>query len=91
MSKREAIILNLKDILDEKGMSQAELSRLTHIRPAAISRLINNKMERVQLSHVLAIMRALEIESFDELMEITNINTDLCISIHNGGNEEDEE
>lgn len=71
--KRELIRLRLKEILAEKNMSQADLVRLTGLRKAAISQLVNNRYERLQLDHILRIMRCLELEKFDDLLEITEV------------------
>lgn len=68
MPKRK-IRIRLKDILQERDMAQAELSRLSGVREEVISRMVNNKYERIQLEHLECIMRILEVD-FNEFFEM---------------------
>jgi len=63
--------VNLDEKVKEVGLNFTELSLLTGIRYASINELKNNKKVTLNLQHVLAIMVALRIKSFDELFEIT--------------------
>ncbi len=60
----------LQDKLDELGMTVMELMHLTGIRYASLNDLKNNKKVTLNLQHLLAIMVALRIKSFDELFEL---------------------
>lgn len=65
-----SIRFKIKELLVEKHMTQTELSNISGVRGAAISNMANNKYKRVELSHVLRLMRALELDSFDQILEI---------------------
>ena len=51
--------IRLNRLLDEAGMSQAELARLTHIRPSTVCDLYNNNCAFVKLEHLDRICKAL--------------------------------
>src|SRR5690625_6565983 len=59
--------VNLDEKVKEVGLNFTELSLLTGIRYASINELKNNKKVTLNLQHILAIMVALRIKSFDEL------------------------
>ena len=60
------IILSTK--LGELQMSQAQLSRITKIRPATIFELYHNYEETINVEQMNAIYTALQCSSIDELM-----------------------
>lgn len=62
-----SVICKLQDKIEEVGLSLLELSSLTGIRYASLNELKNGKKVTLNLQHVLAIMMALRIKSFDEL------------------------
>lgn len=53
-------------------ITQHEFAIRTGLRPAVISKMTNNKYRRIELSHLLSIMSVLQIDSFDELLEIVD-------------------
>ena len=53
------IHVKLSRILGEKRITQAELSRMTGIRPATINELYHELAERVNLEHLDLICEAL--------------------------------
>ena len=59
---------HLSRILGERRMRQADLIRLTGIRPTTISELYNEVAERVSLDHLDKICEALSC-TLDELLE----------------------
>lgn len=61
---------NLGERLADLGLTIRELSLLTGIRYASVNELVNNKKVTLNLQHLLAIMVALRITSFDELFEL---------------------
>ena len=61
------IRIHLSRLLGEKRWSQAQLSRLTGIRPTTISDLYNEFAERVGLEQLNRICRVLECDISDLL------------------------
>lgn len=59
--------LRIKEVLEERQMTQGELSVLSGVRPAAISALTRGNIERVSLSHLEKIATALDIDDANEL------------------------
>jgi len=59
------IILN--DLLDEKGISHRELSRMTGIRHPSISEMCNNQTKRLPLDNLAKICEVLDCEITDVL------------------------
>lgn len=72
--KKKRIRVKLKEILKEKGISQAELSRMTGLRVATISAMCNSTYETVRMINVISIMNALSINSFDHILEIVELD-----------------
>ena len=62
------IEIKLKHLLDQRGMTQKELSELTGIRPAAISSLARGYIERLNINHLERICDALDISNMNELL-----------------------
>lgn len=64
------IILSRK--LGEIRMNQAELARITRIRPTTISDLYNEIAERVNLEHLDLICEALDCDLTDIIIRVPN-------------------
>lgn len=62
------IKINLSRPLGEKHITQAELSRMTGIRPATIHELYNETAQRIKFEHIELICRCLHCQ-FYELIE----------------------
>lgn len=63
-------VCNIDKLCKDAGINLSELSNLTGIRYASISELNNSKKATLNLQHVLAIMVALRIKSFDDMFEM---------------------
>lgn len=65
-SEDRMIRLNLKEILNERKMTQADLSAITGIRPSTICDMYNNNSTFLKLEYIEKICRELDcsIESF---------------------------
>lgn len=61
------ITINLSQILADKGMTQAELARLTNIRPSTICDIYNNNCDFVKLDYLDRIFSELKIGT-DQLL-----------------------
>jgi len=65
--------LHLADLLYEKRMNQADLVRLTKIRPNTISEIYNETIERITLKHIDLICKALLCSAGDLIEYIPTI------------------
>lgn len=61
--------VKLKEIIEERGLTQLKVSEMTGIRQAAISELVNNRRDTINKSQLEAICKALEITDFNEILD----------------------
>ncbi|MFS0689963.1 helix-turn-helix transcriptional regulator [Sporosarcina sp. 179-K 8C2 HS] len=66
----------ISERLEELGMSLMGLSMLTGIRYASLNELKNGKKVTLNLQHLIAIMIALRIKSFDQLLILDFVDED---------------
>jgi putative transcriptional regulator len=66
------IKIYLSKILGEKRMTQAELARMTDIRPNTISEIYNELIERINLEHLDKICDVLNCDVSDLIEHIPN-------------------
>lgn len=62
------IRVNLSKLLGERKMKQADLARITGIRPATINDLYHELAERISLEHLDLICEALQYDLSDLLV-----------------------
>lgn len=62
--------VKLKEILDDRKITQKQLHEMTGIRTAAISELYNNQRKTINREHLTKIATALEIKDVTELIEL---------------------
>uniref|UniRef100_UPI001CCFBCCE helix-turn-helix domain-containing protein n=1 Tax=Escherichia coli TaxID=562 RepID=UPI001CCFBCCE len=67
----------ISERLEELGMNLVELSKLTGIRYASLNELKNGKKVTLNLQHLIAIMIALRIKSFDQLLTLNFMDNDM--------------
>lgn len=71
MTKQKRYIkLMLNERIKTLGITQKEYADKVNLRPATISQLVNNKYDRVQLSHLIAIMDEMETNDFNDILMI---------------------
>ena len=63
--------------LEELGMSLNQLSLLTGIRYASLNELKNGKKVTLNLQHLIAIMIALRVKSFDQILTLDFMDKDM--------------
>ncbi|MNW50242.1 antitoxin HipB [compost metagenome] len=63
------LILKLREVMKEKGVTQMELSKKANVRQAAISELCRNEREEVNLAMLTKIANALNIKDISVLMQ----------------------
>ena len=59
------VVINLKHILYQRGMTQAELARLTGIRPSTICEMCNGLSRFIKLEHIEKLCKALNCDLSD--------------------------
>lgn len=64
------IKLNVKHLLEDRGMTQKELSQLSGITESKISALVRGYFERIQVSHLERLATVFEITDMNELFTI---------------------
>lgn len=65
------VIIRLKQLLAERGISQAELAKITDIRPSTICELYNRNATFVKLENLYKICKALNC-SVSDFFEMTD-------------------
>lgn len=65
----------LKEILNERGMSQKELSELTDLRPNTISDIAKNNRDSINREHIGKIAKALNIKDPSEILYFEKLDT----------------
>lgn len=63
------ITIRLRAQLERMNMTQAELAKLTGIRPSTISDLCNNNSEFIKIDHLNRILRVLKCNLSDVLID----------------------
>lgn len=66
----EKIQITLAIHIKKLGISQKDFATLSGLREATVSQLVNNKYDRIQLSHLLTVMNTLKINDFNEILVI---------------------
>lgn len=64
-----AIRVKLRQLIEQKGISQRELARLTGLRASTINHLCSDNVDRVYLETLELVCKTLSI-SIEELIEI---------------------
>ncbi len=64
---------HLREVLDKRGLSQKELSKMTGIREATISTLARGNVDRISVDIVSRICSSLEIDDVTEIITLEKI------------------
>ncbi len=64
--------IKLADILKEREMKQAELAKLSDVRPNAISNIWRGYVDRLSIEHIEKICNALNLDSISDLIELVD-------------------
>jgi len=67
-----SIKFRLKELLNDRNMTQKELVEKTGLRPNSISEMVNNQRSTINKEHAAAVANALGIEDLNELFELDN-------------------
>ena len=68
------VVVKLKELLIEKGMSLRELSRESDVRHAALSELANQKRLSAHFHHLARIADALDIDDMNQIITFKKID-----------------
>lgn len=60
----------LRELIDERGITQTKLAEMTSLRPAVISNLCRGFVERICLTHIERIASALHITDINEIIRL---------------------
>ncbi|OZQ66039.1 transcriptional regulator [Paenibacillus sp. VTT E-133280] len=63
------IRIKLQKIIDERGITQKQLSEFSKLRPTTISELCNNLRTSINREHLEKVMIALGIKEISEIIE----------------------
>ncbi|MEX3625810.1 helix-turn-helix domain-containing protein [Viridibacillus arvi] len=61
--------MRIKEILDERKMTQKELAAASGLTEATISMLVKNKRDTVNRQHIAQVAKALDITDFNMLFK----------------------
>ena len=64
-----AVKLKIKDLLEKRGITQKELSKLTGIRESTISEIVRESKTVLNFEHLARISEALQVTDIRELMD----------------------
>jgi len=64
-------IFTLKQTLQERNITQAELAEMTGLRPNAISNICRGYVDRISISHIVRICQALEMEDVNKILTVS--------------------
>jgi putative transcriptional regulator len=64
------VVVNIKSLIESRGISLRELSRIADIRHHALSELANQKRKNIHFNHIKQIAEALEITDISEIIDI---------------------
>ena len=65
--------VKIHELVNQRGISLRELSRLTDIRHAALSELANQKRQNINFSHIERIADTLELDDIRDIIDLIEI------------------
>ncbi len=71
MTKR--VIVKIRELTQNRGISLRELSRLTDIRHAALSELANQKRQNINFQHIERIADTFDIKDIREIIDLIDV------------------
>lgn len=64
------IKIKLKELLEQRNLTQAQFAEMSQIRPNAISNLCRGYVDRLSIEHLEKICDTLQLESISQLIEL---------------------
>ena len=68
--------VKLKEVLEERNMTQGELVKMTGLRQAVVSELVHNQRMSLKKEHITKICEALGIKKIEDIIELVNDEAD---------------
>ncbi|WP_341300290.1 helix-turn-helix transcriptional regulator [Lysinibacillus sp. FSL H8-0500] len=65
--------VKIHELINRRGITLRELSRLTDIRHAALSELANQKRQNINFNHIEKIADTLELDDIREIIDLIEI------------------
>ncbi|WP_286923200.1 MULTISPECIES: helix-turn-helix domain-containing protein [Lysinibacillus] len=65
--------VKIHELVNQRGISLRELSRLTDIRHAALSELANQKRQNINFSHIEKIADTLELDDIRDIIDLIEV------------------
>lgn len=63
------IYLKLKEVLNDRGITQKKFAEMTGMRPTTISEMVNNQRQTINKEHLAKVIEVLEIEDIREIID----------------------
>ena len=70
MKRNYLFRLKIKQLLEDRNMTQRDLADMTGLREAAISEMINGTRTVINKSHIAKIMDALDLTDLNDILEL---------------------
>jgi putative transcriptional regulator len=64
------LYIRLKEVLQERNLSQKQLAQMTGLREATVSEITRNTKTSINVEHLAKILRALNINDLNKLIKI---------------------
>jgi transcriptional regulator with XRE-family HTH domain len=68
-----AVVSRLKQLMEERNLSQAEVARSTGLSPTIIGKLYHNSFRRIDLNTTNILRDFFEVRSLSELFEFDDV------------------
>lgn len=69
-----AVKLKVKDLIEERGITQKKLAELSSIRESTISDIVRGRRTVINFDHLAKIAYALNINDISDIIEIVEID-----------------
>ena len=69
-----SVKLLIKDLIEEKGISQKKLAEMSNVRESTVSDIVRGNRTVINFDHLAKIAEALEIEDISKLIKIVKID-----------------
>ena len=67
-----SVKVRLRELLKERGMTQAEFAKISGLRTAAVSELCNQMRTSIHVEHIRKVAEALDIRDMNELIALVD-------------------
>ncbi|MEC0341967.1 MULTISPECIES: helix-turn-helix domain-containing protein [Bacillus] len=68
------IVLRIDDLIGKHGLNQEKFADKVKIRPAAVSKLVRNHVDRISIDHLERIVNAFNLGNINDIIQIVDDN-----------------